>query len=402
MQRLGDMVSQMARYRSQWERLMKAAGTVSAPLAEPEAVPSRLAGVAHFGSNPGNLRMFIHVPLNVAPSPALVVVLHGCLQTAAGYDHGAGWSTLADRYGFVLLFPEQQEANNPKRCFNWFKPGDIQRGRGEAGSIRQMIDRVVRDHAVDRRRVFVTGLSAGGAMTSAMLAAYPDLFAGGAVIAGLPYRCATNVSEALDCMFQGRTRAAQEWGDLVRSASPHRGPWPKVSVWHGSADTTVMPMNAGEVIKQWTNVHGLPADPSRDEVVDGYPRRVWTDSAGEDVIEEYTITGMAHGTPLATGEGENSYGAAGPFLLDAGISSSYHIARFWGLTERTHGTARDEAPLESVHRNPVPATAAATSEIQAVRGEAAADGKPEREAPKAPIDRGSIIKRALKSAGLMR
>ena len=119
---------------------------------------------------------------------ALVVVLHGCGQTAAAYDFGTGWSTLAKRYGFALLMPEQQGANNANTCFNWFNPGDVARGRGEAASIRQMVARMVADHKIDPRRIYVTGLSAGGAMTSVMLATYPEVFAGGAIIAGLPYR----------------------------------------------------------------------------------------------------------------------------------------------------------------------------------------------------------------------
>ena len=113
---------------------------------------SRLTEVAAFGQNPGNLRMFEYVPDRIEASPALVVVLHGCGQTAAGYDYGAGWSTLADRYGFCLLFPQQQAANNPKRCFNWFLPADTERDRGEACSIRQMIDAMVSQHGIDRRR----------------------------------------------------------------------------------------------------------------------------------------------------------------------------------------------------------------------------------------------------------
>src|SRR6266852_6978099 len=94
-------------------------------------VPSRLQEVDGFGSNPGNLRMFGYLPSRLEANPALVVVLHGCTQSAAGYDHGAGWSTLADRYGFALLLPEQQRSNNPNGCFNWFQSGDIERGRGE-------------------------------------------------------------------------------------------------------------------------------------------------------------------------------------------------------------------------------------------------------------------------------
>src|SRR3954463_16767186 len=144
---------------------------------------SPLVETAEFGSHPGSLRMFSFVPPNPEPAPALVVVLHGCGQTAAAYDFGAGWSTLAKRYGFALLMPEQQSANNANTCFNWFNPGDVARGRGEAASIRQMVARMVADHKIDPRRIYITGLSAGGAMTSVMLATYPEVFAGGAIIA---------------------------------------------------------------------------------------------------------------------------------------------------------------------------------------------------------------------------
>src|SRR5258707_261427 len=131
--------------------------------------------------------MLTYLPDSLSPRPALVVVLHGSMQSAANYDHGAGWSTLADRYGFALLMPEQSRKNNLTRSFNWFQRNDTQRGEGEAHSIVQMVEQMVRDHDIDRRRIFVTGLSAGGAMTLAMLATYPDVFAAGAVIAGLPY-----------------------------------------------------------------------------------------------------------------------------------------------------------------------------------------------------------------------
>ncbi|MDU6748463.1 MAG: PHB depolymerase family esterase, partial [Bradyrhizobium sp.] len=128
--------------------------------------------------------MFAHVPAQRQPLLPLVVVLHGCGQGAVDYDLGAGWSTLAKHFGFALLLPEQQRINNPQRCFNWFQSEDITRGQGEVASIREMIARMVADCAIDPRRIFVTGLSAGGAMTMAMLSAHPDIFAAGAVIAG--------------------------------------------------------------------------------------------------------------------------------------------------------------------------------------------------------------------------
>jgi feruloyl esterase len=404
--RLGRTLVNLANYRRQWAKLAKAAAAHQLA----EAGPSHLVEVAEFGSNPGNLRMLSYVPDNLAPSSPLVVVLHGCTQTAAGYDIGAGWSTLADRYGFAVLFPEQRQANNQKLCFNWFETGDITRGRGEPLSIRQMIERMTRDHAIDSRRIFVTGLSAGGAMTGVMLATYPELFAGGAVIAGLPYGSATNVQGAFEQMYQSRARPAGAWGDLVRAASPHRGPWPKLSVWHGSADATVVAGNADEILKQWLDVHGLPPQPMLEETVDGYPRRVWRNEQGQDVIESFTITSMAHGTPLETGDGENAYGSAGPFLLDVGISSTYHIARFWGLTGQAVATAPQDPALATAPQDRALETAPQDRALETV--EPAAQPAPRRlpaapPEPRAarttafrPIDVQAVINNALKAAGL--
>ena len=304
---------------------------------------SPLLETAEFGSNPGALRMFSFVPDHRAAVPALVVVLHGCGQTAAGYDLGAGWSTLAKHYGFALLMPQQQSSNNGNGCFNWFNPEDTARDSGEACSIRQMIAQMELDVGIDRRRVFVTGLSAGGAMTSVMLATYPELFAGGAIIAGLPFGVATNMREALSGMYQSPSRPAGELGDLVRNASSHKGPWPKLSVWHGSADRTVNPANADEIVKQWLDVHQLPSAPMSEADVDGYPRQVWWNADGETTVESYTITNMAHGTPLGIGDNDERYGAQGAFLIEAGISSSYHIANFFGLTEWINKPVREAA-----------------------------------------------------------
>ena len=285
-----------------------------------------------FGSNPGNLRMFAFAPARLQQPRALVVVLHGCGQTAAGYDLGAGWSTLAKHYGFALLLPQQQSANNANGCFNWFNREDIARGHGEALSIRQMVARMVRDHDIDPRRIFITGLSAGGAMSSVMLATYPEVFAAGAVIAGLPFGVAASVREALGAMRGFGPRSASELGDLVRGASRHRGHFPRVSVWHGSADRTVHPNNAGQVVKQWLDVHQLPEAPMAETVVDGHPRQVWWTADGDTMVESYTIADMAHGTPLGRAEDDKRYGRKGAFMLEAGISSSYHIAKFFGLT----------------------------------------------------------------------
>jgi poly(hydroxyalkanoate) depolymerase family esterase len=391
---------------------------------------SPLAEVADFGANPGDLRMFAFVPENLQPKPALVVVLHGCGQTAAGYDMGAGWSTLAERFGFALLMPEQRSSNNPNTCFNWFNPEDTTRDHGEACSIRQMIARMAADHGIDAQRVFVTGLSAGGAMTSVMLATHPEVFTGGAVIAGLPYGVATNVREALNGMYQSPSHPAGELGDLVRNASNHKGPWPKLSVWHGSADRTVNPANADEIVKQWLDVHDLPAAPMSVGTVDGYPHQVWWNADGETIVESYTITDMAHGTPLGIADNDERYGAQGAFLIEAGISSSYHIATFFGLTEwmgqpkeaskeipnespketskeTSKQAVKETAPQAAKPAKKTPAAVSAparTPDIAAVlQPLAMLNRRPESpRKPRRAIDVGAVITRALTAAGLMK
>lgn len=290
-----------------------------------------LAPFDRFGSNPGALKARIHVPVELQAGAPLVVVLHGCTQSADGYDHGAGWSKLADEQGFVVLFPEQQRSNNPNLCFNWFQAEDASRGSGEALSIRQMVNAVQIKHGTDPRRVFVTGLSAGGAMAAVMLATYPDLFAGGAVIAGLPYGTAHSVPEAFDRMRGHGGPANAQLADVVRSASNHDGQWPTLSVWHGSGDQTVDPTNATALVAQWRGLHGIASAPDKSHIVDGHKHRVWHSTSGRPVIEEYVIAGMAHGTPLdPSGHADE---VAGPYMLDAGISSTRRIAHFWGIAD---------------------------------------------------------------------
>ena len=328
MKGLKDTFASLSRLRGRFERLLSSAakrGGALSPLGT-----AHLHEIAAFGSNPGNLRMLTCVPRKVTKPPALVVALHGCAQTAAVYDHGSGWSTLADTYGFAVLFPEQQRSNNPNNCFNWFLPSDTRRNHGEAVSIRQMIERMIEDYGIDRSRVFVVGLSAGGAMTSAMLATYPEVFAGGAIIAGLPYGCATNVQDAFEAMAGGRDRSAEEWGDLIRFASPHRGPWPKISLWHGTSDAIVDPRNMEATLKQWIDAHGASVRPRVEHKLAGHSRRVWCTEADDDVIEAITMAGMGHGVPLAASGGSESCGNAGPFHFDVGVSSSHHILRILG------------------------------------------------------------------------
>lgn len=312
---------------------------------------SRLRELDEFGSNPGQLKAFLHVPDGVANGAPLVVVLHGCTQNASGYDENSGWSRLADQHGFILLYPEQQRSNNPNLCFNWFSPADVGRGKGEALSVRQMVDAVQALHKTDPDRVFVTGLSAGGAMAAAMLATYPDVFASGAVIAGLPFGVARSVPEAFDRMRGHNLPDAGTLSRLVRDASDHSGKWPTLSVWHGTADLTVDPSNASALVEQWRSLHGAPAAPALTEFVRGNPHRVWIDANGSPVVEEYRITGLGHGTPLDP-SGSGSAEHAAPFMLAAGVSSTRLIAQYWKLVPSNVDATVAQAPVPAEQRCP--------------------------------------------------
>lgn len=290
-----------------------------------------LTVLKQFGTDPGSLIANIYIPGSFRKNGPLVLVLHGSTQSADSYNIGSGWSTLAEECGAALLFPGQKRSNNAIGGFNWFKPGDSQRDGGEALSIRQMVAQVVKDHDIDASRVFITGLSSGGAMTSVMLAAYPEIFAGGAIIAGLPYRSADNLTQALFRMKGYGGPSDRKLDALVRDASEFDGSWPTISVWHGGSDQTVDSTNAQSIVRQWQKIHGVEGSPTREEKVDGVPRRVWCDTSGREVIEEYIIEGMDHGTPISAG-GENGLGEEGKYMLEVGISSTRHIAQFWGLT----------------------------------------------------------------------
>jgi poly(hydroxyalkanoate) depolymerase family esterase len=369
----------------------------------PAAAGDRLRDFPEFGSNPGALRARIYVPPSLTKDAPLVVVLHGCTQTAAAYDHGSGWSQLAEREGFALLFPEQQRANNPNLCFNWFVPGDIRRDGGEALSICQMIDAVVATYRLDGSRIFVTGLSAGGAMASVMLATYPELFAGGAIIAGLPYGGASTVLEAFDRMRGHGGPSERELQSLLRSASRHDGPWPTLSVWHGTADRTVAPSNAAAIVGQWRDVHGLAQSPSFSTMLDGCARRVWLDADGREAIEEYLIAGMGHGTPLST-RGADGLGASAPFMLERGISSTLQIARFWGLTSAQNEQTAHPAPRLSASAAIEFSEAESALRIAATPTVIAGARRDDQSSASPPHPAGSvkkIIEDALRAAGLM-
>ncbi|MEU4553171.1 extracellular catalytic domain type 1 short-chain-length polyhydroxyalkanoate depolymerase [Micromonospora violae] len=323
----------MRRSSSTLTRLLGAVAGLALAVAGAVAVAApaqaaTLTQVTGFGSNPGNLAMYAYRPDGLPANSPAVVLLHGCAQDAAGYFANSGWQKYADQWKFSLIVAQQPSGNNASSCFNFFEAGDTTRGQGEALSIKQMVDHAKTNFAVNGSRVYVSGLSAGGAMSAVMLATYPDVFAAGSIIAGIPYRCATSMVNAFSCMNPGADKTPAAWGDLVRGAySGYTGPRPRVAIWHGTSDTTVTPLNGTESRDQWTNVRGVSQTPTS---TSSLPGNTSLEVYGNDDVRLYRISGMGHGTPVDPGSAAEQCGTAGAYFLDT-ICSTYRDALFFGL-----------------------------------------------------------------------
>ena len=319
-----------------------------------------LTAVPNFGSNPGGLAMYLYAPAAPLASAPLVVAMHGCGQTASDYVH-AGWNALADQYGFYVVYP--QDGSDLNWCFLWYDAASNARGQGEALSVKQMVDYMKAHYAIDPARVFVTGLSSGGAMTVAMLADYPEVFAAGAPMSGIAFGC-TATQSATTCMA-GVTKTAQAWGDYARAADPgFGGPWPRVSIWQGTLDQVVSFANAAELVKQWTDVQGLDSVVGVSETVGPAEHTEYKDPvSGRTMVESWAVQQMNHGVAVDPAGG---CGSAMPYVLDVQLCSSLWAAKFFGLVpEPPDAGAADAAMMTPDAQPSAPGRDAATPSADA-------------------------------------
>lgn len=294
-----------------------------------------MSEVTGFGSNPGELKCYQYVPEGLRRNAPLVVVLHGCLQDAVEMARLSGWNTLADQEKFVVLYPQQQGANNINRCFNWFNENDYRRGSGETLSIKQMIDHTIAGHGLNRRQVFITGISAGGAMAAVMLATYPEVFESGTVMAGVPYGAATDIPTGMAAMSGAVVLSPQDWGDKVRAQNPgYAGTWPRLAIVHGVDDPVVKIANAGELVKQWSNLWGLAPSPGQVEAPfqgnDKVTRTTWS-VQNKRTIVRYDIQGLGHAIAVDPGAGPRQGGQTATFAKDVDFHSTWWAAEFFGI-----------------------------------------------------------------------
>ncbi len=305
---------------------------------QPTYSPAQMKAIEAFGPDPGELNFYVHVPEGLNGNVPLVVAMHGCLQNAETYAKETGWNDLADRYGFIVMYPEQHAANNGQNCFNWFEDADINRDQGEAMSIRSMVDYVYEHYPVDASRTYATGLSAGGCMTVVMLAAYPEVFRAGAIMAGLPYKASTSLAGALPAMQGQVDQTPDEWGALVAEQNPdYAGEYPHIVIFHGAEDAVVSKQNMQELVDQWTHLHGTNGQqPEETPVFDNHPnvlRRIYRNDRQQAVVMTYEVAKMGHALAVDPGEGPKQGGATGPFAVDVDFFYTYWAARFFQLVE---------------------------------------------------------------------
>jgi poly(hydroxyalkanoate) depolymerase family esterase len=296
-----------------------------------------LTEVVQFGSNPGNLKMFVHKPPSVdAGMEALVVVLHGCGQTAADAAQLTGWNKLADLYRFVVVYPQQKFLNNPNLCFNWFNPRDITLGQGEGESIFQMIAYALPQYAIDSQRVFVTGLSAGAAMSVVLMATHPATIRSGAIFAGGAYHIATNPLQSAQALLGDLHPTQATMVALVRAQNPaYSGPYPYLTIYQGNQDPIVHRSNADLLLTQWAGIHGIDTIP--DQVQRAYAgiqdltRKEFADSSGKTIVVKYEVNNMGHRVLVKPGNEDDAGGKSGTFGMDKGFHSTYQTAQEFGL-----------------------------------------------------------------------
>lgn len=261
-------------------------------------------------------RYKLYVPAgHLGESLPLVVMLHGCKQNPDDFAAGTGMNQRAQAQGFFVLYPEQAADANPSACWNWFQHQHQQRGAGEPALIASLTQAITQQYGIDAQRVYVAGLSAGGAMAAVLAVAYPDIFAAVGVHSGLPAGAASNVAQALMVMKRGRTSAT-----------------PAISlptiVFHGDADSTVHPRNGEQLVASARSQapgqpqveHGLSAQGQ------AYTRSIWPTQPGQAAVEYWQLHGAGHAWSGGRAEGS--------FTNPKGVDASAEMLRFFWSQRR--------------------------------------------------------------------
>ena len=294
--------------------------------------------VNEFGNNPGNLKMYVHAyeQERTTSLKPLVIVLHGCGQSADEVAKLTGWNKLGDLNDFIVVYPQQKFINNVSNCFNWFSNANINKGQGESESIYQMILYMRRHYAIDSSRIFITGLSAGAAMSVVMMATHPETFAAGAIFAGGAYKLATNVFASAGVMAGTKKIDKDDLVQLVTEQTRlYKGRYPKMIIYQGMNDYVVNHKNAALLIDQWTGLNHCDNVPDKTEHafmgIADINRMDYTDNSGKTVVSFYEVANIGHRLLVKPGPAKDEGGETGIYGADRGFHSTYQTAKDFGI-----------------------------------------------------------------------
>ncbi len=298
---------------------------------------SALVQIEKFGKNAGNLKMYVYTnPIKDTILKPLVIVLHGCGQNANEVAELTGWNKLADSNNFMVLYPQQRTENNISHCFNWFKIKDIEKGKGECSSIIEMITYMKLYYKIDSSKIFVTGLSAGAAMSVVLLATNPTLFKSGAIFAGCAYKIATNPIAAFTIMAGNKKISKDVLVKNITDQNPtYTGKYPTLIVYQGLNDPIVQHSNATSLINQWTALNNCDSIAFKKESsfydIADITRFTFKDKHGNPIILYYEIKNLGHKLLIKPGPSYNEGGKKGIYGVDKNFHSTYQTAKDFGI-----------------------------------------------------------------------
>jgi len=274
-----------------------------------EAVSGKWIGGKTAVSDPDSQREYrLYVPASYRGAPLpLVVMLHGCNQSPEAFAESTRMNGHAESGQFLVLYPAQKISANPTRCWNWFLPKNQARDSGEPAQIVAMIGQVAKQYAVDPKRIYVAGLSAGASMSAILAACYPDVFAAAAIHDGTMYKAATSLVEAGKVMATGQVPDPDSLGTQAWACGGRRPLLMPVAVWHGQGDNVVNRDNGDAVVRQFSKLNDWADDGREDDsalqgpttrngqVDGGYAYTVATYThQGRPLMEYYQVAKMGH------------------------------------------------------------------------------------------------------------
>lgn len=293
--------------------------------------------VEKFGKNPGNLKMFAYnpSPSDVAKKP-LLVMLHGCTQSAKEVAELTGWNKLAANNNFAVIYPQQKFINNPNHCYNWYLKNDVDKGKGECESIYEMIQFAISNYNIDVNKIHITGLSSGASMTMAMIATHPETFQNAAVFSGGGYKIGMGLFDGIQAMSGDIKLSQNELVTLVKEQNPnYNGTYPNLIIYQGKEDPLVNFKNANIIVSQWAGVQKIDTIPDKIENsflgIHDICRKEYQDATASPKIILYEVDNLGHKLLIKPGDNEDEGGKSGSLSVEKGFHSTYQTAKEFGI-----------------------------------------------------------------------